>query len=98
MAAIEDPGLIAAALAYVQQLHDELTAENGAPTLGTQNQAVDFILADEGLRAAVARWAATVEIAEATTATPRRLPQDAAYWRVRPVLERAEAPAPFAPP
>lgn len=33
------------ALALIK-LYDELTAENGAPTLGTQNQAVDFILAN----------------------------------------------------
>ena len=37
---------------------DELTEENGAPTLGTQNQAVDFILADPELCRAVADWAA----------------------------------------
>jgi hypothetical protein len=34
-----------AALAYVIGLHNELTQENGAPPLGTQNQAVDFIWA-----------------------------------------------------
>ena len=39
------------ALAYVIKLYDELTAENGAPTLGTQNQAVDFILAKPGTAA-----------------------------------------------
>ena len=53
----EDIGLRQAALAYVIELYDELTEENGAPTLGTQNQAVDFILADPE-RAAVADWAA----------------------------------------
>ena len=43
---IENTRLRQAALAYVIDLYDELTEENGAPTLGTQNQAVDFILAD----------------------------------------------------
>jgi hypothetical protein len=44
------------------ELYRELTAENGAPTLGSQNQAVDFIRADPELRRAVAAWAETVEI------------------------------------
>ena len=42
----EDTTLIGRALAYVIELYRELTVENGAPTLGTQNQIVDFILAD----------------------------------------------------
>jgi hypothetical protein len=94
----EDTQLIAGALAYVTELHQELTVENGAPPLGTQNQAVDFILADPESRAAIARWASRFATSEATTAPPRRLPQDALYWRARAVLEQAAAPAPFAPP
>jgi hypothetical protein len=50
----EDTRLSAQALAYVIELHHELTAENGAPTLGTQNQAVDFIRSDPELRRALA--------------------------------------------
>jgi len=76
------------ALAYVIELYRELTAENGAPPLGTQNQAVDFILADPELRRAVARWAETTEIDEATTAPPRRPRRDALYDRVRAYLEQ----------
>src|SRR6267142_540637 len=68
----EDTTLKRQALAYVIELYHELTEENGAPTLGTQNQAVDFILADPELRHAVAAWAETTEIDEATTAPPRR--------------------------
>ena len=45
----EDTTLIGRALAYVIELYRELTDENGAPTLGTQNQIVDFILADPEL-------------------------------------------------
>ena len=56
---IEDTWLRQAALAYVIALYDELTGENGAPTLGTQNQAVDFILLDPDRCRAVAEWAAT---------------------------------------
>ena len=34
---VEDIRLRHQALAYVIELYDELTEENGAPTLGTQN-------------------------------------------------------------
>ena len=66
-------------MADVIELYEELTEENGAPTLGTHNQAVDFILSDPGLRQAVAAWAAHTPIDEATTAPPQRLPQDVLY-------------------
>jgi hypothetical protein len=92
---IEDTRLKRQALAYVIELYHELTAENGAPTLGTQNQAVDFILADPELRHAVAAWAETTEIDEATTAPPPRLPPDALYDRVRGYLEQIMEPPVF---
>ena len=92
---IEDTKLKRQALAYVIGLYRELTAENGAPTLGTQNQAVDFIRSDPELRRAVAAWAETVEIDEATTAPRRRLPLDALYDRVRAFLERTMAQSVF---
>ena len=75
------------ALAYVIKLYDELTAENGAPTLGTQNQAVDFILANPERRRAVAEWARSINIEEASTAPLRRLPYDKLYQQVRAYLE-----------
>jgi hypothetical protein len=50
---VEDTRLRREALAYVIALYHELTEENGAPTLGTQNQAVDFILGDPELCRAV---------------------------------------------
>jgi len=95
---VENPTLRRQALAYVIELYDELTQENGAPTLGTQNQAVDFILADPELCRAVADWATTTEIDEATTAPPQRLPLDVLYDRVRAFLARIMAPLVFAPP
>src|SRR5947207_508694 len=52
---IKDTELAAEALAYVIELYRELNVENGAPTLGTQNQAVEFILADPELCAGIAR-------------------------------------------
>lgn len=56
---VEDTRLRRQALVYVIELYEELTEENGAPTLGTQNQAVDFILLDPDRCRAVAEWAAT---------------------------------------
>ena len=91
----EDTMLTRQALAYVIRLYEELTGENGAPTLGTQNQAVDFILADPELRHAVADWARTTEIDEATVAPPQRLPWDALYDRVRAFLAQIMAPPVF---
>jgi hypothetical protein len=95
---VEDTKLREQALVYVIRLYQELTVENGAPTLGTQNQAVDFILADPELCRAVADWATTTEIDEATTAPPQRLPGDALYDRVRAFLARIMEPPVFAPP
>jgi hypothetical protein len=83
----EDTTLIGQALAYAIELYRELTHENGAPTLGTQNQIVDFILADPELREAVARWGEAVETDGARTRVPRRLPNNAAYRRIRDFAE-----------
>ncbi len=83
----EDPVLIRQALAYAIELYRELSEENGAPSLGTQNQVVDFILADPELRAVASQWARLVDSDEATTAPPRRLPDDAAYRRIRNYLQ-----------
>lgn len=46
----EDNELIRQTLGYAIGLYRELTDENGAPTLGIQNQIVDFILRDPELR------------------------------------------------
>ena len=83
----EDTTAIQDAVAYVIELYRELTEENGAPTLGTRNQTVDFILANPELHDAVARWARLAETEEATTEPPRRLPCDDAYRRIRAYLE-----------
>jgi hypothetical protein len=87
MAITENTVLIRQAMAYVIELYHELTVENGAPTLGTLNQVVDFILADPDLSRAVSDWARTVEIDEATTEPPSRLPLDGAYQRIRAYLQ-----------
>jgi hypothetical protein len=79
----EDPDFLLDALAYVTALYREVAVENGAPTLGTQNQVVDFIRADPELRAYVRDWAARRPVREATLEPPARLPQDPLYWRIR---------------
>jgi hypothetical protein len=84
----EDIVLIRRAIAYVIELYRELTAENGAPSLGTQNQVVEFILADPELREAVAQWGQAADPDEATTQPLRRLPCDATYQRARAYLRR----------
>ena len=95
----EEANLVLDALAYVTLLYDEVAQENGAPTLGTQNQVVDFIREDPELREYVRDWARRRSVHEATTEPPQRLPQDPAYWRIRnellrdmdePVVERPE--------
>ena len=77
------------ALAYVHKLYAELMAGHAAPGLGTQNQAVHFILDDAELSSAVARWAATTDIDEASATPPRRVPHDELYRRVREYLEKS---------
>jgi hypothetical protein len=94
----EDTVLIRQAIAYIIELYREVTGENGAPSLGTQNQVVDFILSDPELREAVAEWALTAETEEATTEPPRRLSCDAAYQRIRAHLQAAMEPPVFMRP
>jgi hypothetical protein len=99
MAALtEDTVLIRQAMAYVVELYRELTEENGAPSLGTQNQVVDFILAEPELGDAITRWATTSETEEATIEAPRRLPCDAAYRRIRDYMLSVMEPPVFRRP
>ncbi len=78
----EDTALITDACAYVIELYRELSEENGAPTAGTQNQAVNFILADPLLSRYVKQWGEGRRVDEATIAPPQRLPCDERYRRV----------------
>ncbi len=82
----EDTTLIRHAIAYVIELYRELSEENGAPSLGTQNQAVDFILADPQLSAAIAEWGRKAQIDEATIAPARRLAGGADFQRISAYL------------
>lgn len=84
----EDTRLKEHALEYVIEVYRELSEENGAPTPGTQNQAVDFILADPELTRSVDEWARGTRPDEATTAPRQRLPYDETYRRVAGFLRR----------
>jgi hypothetical protein len=92
---IEDTTLGARALAYVIELHHELTAENGAPTLGSQNQAVEFICANPELSLAVIAWAKMVDVDEARMVPRRRLPFDELHHQVGAFLQSITAPRVF---
>jgi hypothetical protein len=86
----EDPDTIVDALAYVDELHQELTTENGAPPLGPQNQVVEAILADPVLTAYVRDWAERNRVLEARAEPPQRPPIDDAYRLIRALLLGAE--------
>lgn len=90
----EDSDAIVDALAYVDELYRELTTENGAPTLGTQNQVVEAILADPALVAYVRDWAAHNHVLEASIAPTQRLPIDEVYRRLSALLVKDETPPP----
>lgn len=75
----EDTATIIAALAYVTALYRELSDENGAPPLGTQNQVVDFVLSDAMLTDYVQRWASRQHEDDPVPAPPQRLPRDGVY-------------------
>src|SRR6516165_6986316 len=90
----EETRLRLAALNYVAALHKEVTQEHGMPPLGTQNQAVDFILGDPELRRALTAWAEGTHIDEITPPL-RRPPHDALHHRVRDYLERIPRPRVF---
>src|SRR3954453_7633352 len=94
----EDIGLRQAAYAYVIALYRELSEENGAPMPGTQNQVVDFVLADPERRRRGGAGAPPSSVEEATTAPPQRLPQDTFYVEVRTLMKQIMAPPAFERP
>jgi len=76
----EDPEVRTAALEYVIALYRDLTAENGAPLPGTQNQVADAILADPELCDYVRRWAADIDFERDPAPRP---PIDDVYRHLR---------------
>jgi hypothetical protein len=85
----EDPDLILDAIAYVEAVHMDLTAENTAPAPGVEGRVVAAILADPALSDYVRTWASERRALEARLAPPPRPPIDATYERVRELLRRA---------
>jgi hypothetical protein len=85
----EDPELVLDAMAYVEAVHMDLTAENTAPPSGVEGRAVAAIRADPALSDYVQTWAREGRALEASVAPPRRPPIDATYERVRELLRRA---------
>jgi hypothetical protein len=53
----EDPELILSAMAYVEAIHKDVTAENTAPAPGVEGRVVSAILADPALSDYVRAWA-----------------------------------------
>jgi hypothetical protein len=82
----EDPELILAAMAYVEEIHKELTAENTAPPAGIADQVVQAVLLDPPLREYLRHWARRNDVLEASPTPPQRPPRDDAYHRVRFLL------------
>jgi hypothetical protein len=82
----EDPELILAAMAYVEEIHKELTAENTAPPAGVADQVVQAILLDKKLSEYLRQWARRNDVLEASPTPPPRPTMDDAYYRVRFLL------------
>jgi hypothetical protein len=79
-----DTDLVLDAMAYVEAVHVDLTAENTAPAPGVEGRVVSAILADPALSDYVRDWA-RARGAGGTRRAPRF---DAVYERVRELLRR----------
>jgi len=84
-----DPDGVLDAMAYVDAVHMDLSAENTAPAPGVEGRVVAAISADPALSDYVRRWASERRALEASTNAPVPPPIDAAYERVRELLRRA---------
>lgn len=86
----EDTELVLAAIAYVEEVHKEILAENTAPPAGVEDQVVEAVLADPALSAYVRDWARRNREPEGSPKPPQRPPMDDAYRRVRSLLAATE--------
>jgi hypothetical protein len=84
--AIDDPDLVAEAVAYVSALRDEVEAETGPVQPGAGRELLDRVLADPGLSAYVRRWARQRRSTEEKVGALERLPVDEVYRRLRAAL------------
>ena len=85
----EDAALLLDAMAYVEEVHRELTAENTAPPPGVEGRVVEAVLADPILTQRVRDWATENRTLEASLTPLRRPAMDHAYRRVRDLLVAA---------
>ncbi len=86
----EDAELVLDAMAYVEEIHRELTAENTAPPPGVEGRVVSTIVADPALAQYVRDWATRNRVLEASTEPLQRPPIDDTYRRLRNLLIAAE--------
>ena len=85
----EDPELIIDAIAYVEAVHIDLTAENTAPAPGVLGRVVTAIIADPALSEYVRTWAEAGRTRGESAFRRPTPPMDASYARVRELLRRA---------
>ncbi len=86
----EDTELLLDAMAYVEEIHRELAAENTAPPPGVEGRVVAAIVTDPVMSEYVRDWARHHRVLEASPEPPERPPMDDVYWRVRDLLVAAE--------
>lgn len=87
----EDPELVLDAIAYVDEVHKTLSAENTAPPPGVEGRVVAAILADPALAAYVRDWARQHHPLEASLTPPSPPPIDDRYRRICALLQAAAA-------
>jgi hypothetical protein len=89
-----DPALVLDVIAYVDEVHRALRAENTAPAPGVEGRVVEAILADRALCTYVRDWAGRHRVLEASVAPPSLPPIDECYRRVCALLLAEATPRP----
>ena len=83
---VDDPDLIADAVAYVTELRDEVEVETGPTKAGAGRAVLEMVLADPALCAYVRRWARQRQSCESKIGPVLHLPIDPVYRRLRGTL------------
>ena len=83
---VDDPDLIADAVAYVTELRDEVEAEMGPTKVGAGRAVLEMVLADPALCSYVRRWARQRQSCESKVGPVLHLPVDSVYRRLRGTL------------
>jgi hypothetical protein len=90
---VDEPERILDAIAYVEEIHRELTTENTAPPQGALNQVVEVVLADPLLADAARAWAERNRVLDEVKSPPDPPPFDDAYRRVSDLIREVERQA-----